>query len=224
MHTLPRALNLAELQAMRTPPQGAVDVYPDVLYSSMWYPAAGQPANTPLQFFQGQESATAGGAAGSAAGDISLTNVKQGMLIGQRFHALYAFLVPVVEVNSLNAATLDGTGIVRDLDRILKTNRGFVSYGYSVTNKTRGPFPLDAFGEMGAILPDFGGNDTPAAGVNAVYQHVRSSAHGGWPLNLIIYENEAFPFNMTWGVQAAVNAAMLLRLVLFGWRYVKNAA
>jgi len=223
MHTLPRPMNIDELIAARKPPAGAVDCYPDVLYSSMWYPAAGQPIGQPLGFFQGLESPTAGGTVGAAAGDLSMTNVKQGFLVSQKFHALYAFIVPVVE-NFWNDDVADAAGVVRDLDRILKTNRGFVSYSYSVTNKVRGPFPLDAFGEMGAIMPDFGGTSAPAAGHGSVLQHVRTSAHGGWPLNLIIFENESFPFNLTWGVATAVNAAMLLRMVLFGWRYVANAA
>lgn len=215
MLSLPPALGISELDSLRKPPAGAVDVYPDVIYSTIQYPQAGVPVGQPLQFFQGAESNPR---------DISLTNLPNGFLVAQRFHAFAAFIVPITEALSLNAATLTADGPVRDVDRILKTNRGFLSYTYSVTNKVRGPFPLDAFGEMGAIIPDFGGNNVPAAGNNAVIQHIRTGASGGWPLNLIIYENEGFPFNMTWGVQTAINAAMLLRLVLFGWRYVKNAA
>jgi hypothetical protein len=216
LNALPAAKNMTELAAMRNPPEGAVDVYPDTLYSTMVYPAAGVAIGTPLQFFQGAETNPR---------DISLTNVPNGFLVAQRFHALYAFVVPIVE-SGLNAGVVatSAAGRVRDLDRILKTNRGFVSYTYSVTNKVRGPFPLDAFGEMGAIMPDFGGSSAPAAGDAAVLNHVRTGASGGWPLNLIIYENEGFPFNMQWGVQTAISADLPLRLVLFGWRYVKNAA
>lgn len=213
--SLPAPKNMDELAILRQPPAGAVDVYPDVLYSTMVYPAAGLAPNAPLQFFVGAETNPR---------DVTLTNVAQGILIGQRFHAYYAFVVPIVETVSENAAVLTGQGRVRDIDRVLKTSRGFVSYQYSVTNKVRGPFPLDAFGEMGAIMPDFGGNNAPAAGSNAVLQHVRTGASGGWPLNLILYENEGFPFSMFWGVQQAITADLPIRLVLYGYRYVKNAA
>lgn len=216
MLALPQPLNIDGLDAARKPPAGAVDCYPDVLYSTMVFPAAGQPVGTPLQFFQGAETNPR---------DVSLTNVGNGFLIGQRFHALYAFVVPILELTGTTGVVANiAVNRTRDIDRILKTNRGFVSYTYSVTNKVRGPFPLDAFGEMGAIMPDFGGSSAPAAGDSAVLNHTRTGASGGWPLNLILYENEGFPFNMTWGVQTAITADLPLRLVLYGWRYVRNAA
>ncbi len=211
---LPAPLDGKGLDRARMPIVDGFDVYPDCLYSTISYPIAGQPVGTPLKFFQGAESSVS---------DQSLTNVPAGTIPGgQKFHARKLFLVPLIEVVSLNTATLDGTGLVRDLDRILKTNRGQWTYTQTSINKTRGPFPLDALGEMGGDIADFGGNDVPAAGFNGIYQHPRLPLIGGWPMDLIIYETETFPFNLTWGVQTAVTAAVLLQLRLYGWRYIKT--
>lgn len=211
---LPTPLDGPGLEKARQPLVNGFDVYPDVLYDTLQYPAAGQAVGVPLKFFQG---------ATNPISDTSLTNVPQGILPGgQKFHARKLFFVPLVEVGSLNAATLDGTGVVRDIDRILTTSRGQWSYVQTAINKLRGPFPLDALGAMGGSIADFGGNDAPAAGSNAIYQHARLPLIGGWPLDLIIYETETFPFNLVWGNQLAITANTLIQLRLYGWRYIRT--
>lgn len=211
---LPAPLSGAELERARTPVVDGFLRFVDVLYSTMSFPQAGQAVAAPLKFFQGAESAPS---------DLSLTNVPAGVIPGgQKFHGLKLFLVPLVELTNDADAAPSAAGIVRDLDRILKTNRGFVTYTLPSIAKTFNPIPLDAIGEMGGIIPDFGGNNQPsAASKSALNQHIRSAAIGGWPLDLVLYENEGFPFNATWGVQTAISAATLLRLVILGWRYVK---
>lgn len=212
---LPPALDGSQLDKARTAIVGGYDVYPDVLYSTLVVPQAGQAVKVPMGFFQGNESPI---------GDLSLTNVPQGTLPGgQKFHARKLFIVPLIEVATITPnTTLDGSGLVRDLDRVFKTNRPQFSYTQTSINRTRGPFPADAVGEQGGILPDFGGNNAPAATNNAVYQHARLALVGGWPLDLIIYETETFPFNLTFGVQTALIAAMTIQFRLFGYRYVKT--
>lgn len=213
---LPAPLSVADLDQARQPIVNGYDVYPDCLYSTMAYPTAGQPVQQPLRFFQGAESTPS---------DVTLTNVPQGILPGgQKFHAIKLFLVPLILPLSLNAATLTAAGIANDIDLILKGSRGQWRYTQTSINKTRGWFPLDAIGEQGGSVDDFGGNNAPAAGSNAVIQHARLPLIGGWPMNLIIYETETFPFDMQWGVQTAINQAggLLLQFRLYGYRYIKT--
>lgn len=208
---LPDPLNGAALDAARVPPQAGYDVYPDVLYSTMVIPQAGQPVGVPVAFFQGAETTPS---------DRTLTNVPQGTIPGgQKFHVLATFCVPLVETTVTDAT--DATGLSRDVDRVFKTNRPFWNYAQPSISRTRGPFPLDAVGEQGAILPDFGGNNAPAATHGAVYQHARTGAIGGWPMSLIIFETELFPLNLVFGVQNALTAPMTLVWRHYGWRYVK---
>lgn len=210
---LPPALDGQGLDGARKPFPGGYDVYPDTLISTIQFPAAGQIVGQPLKFFQGAENPIS---------DSSLTNVPQGTLPGgQRFHARKLFIVPFIDVFVAGAGVLDNSGTVRDLDRVFKTSRGQWNYVQTAINRIRGPFPLDAIGEQGGIISEFGGNDAPAATNNAVYQHPRLPLIGGWPLDLVINETETFPFNLTWGVQQAVSAAFLIQLRLYGYRYVK---
>lgn len=213
---LPAPLDGAGLDNARKPIVSGFDVYPDCLYSTMLYPTAGVPVGQPLNFFQGAESTPS---------DTSLTNVPQGTIPGgQKFHARKLFLVPLVQTFVAGAGVLTNVGVVNDLDLILKLNRGQWKYTQTAINKLRGPFPLDAIGEQGGDIADFGGTAAPAAGNNTVYQHARLPLIGGWPLDLIIYETETFPFQLQWGVQTAINQAtgILLQLRLYGWRYIKT--
>lgn len=215
-NSLPPALNGAELERERTPVVDGYLRYVSARWSTIQYPAAGQDVGAPLRFFQGSESSTA---------DITLTNVATQAQFapgGTKFHGLKLFLIPLLELTNDADAAPSAANIVRDVDRVLKTSRGFAQYTLPSIQKTFDPIPLDAIGEMGAILPDFGGNSSPsAASHSAVNNHVRTGAIGGWPISVVIYENEGFPVNLTWGVKTAVSAAFLLRVVVLGWNYVK---
>lgn len=210
---LPQPLDIAGLDRTRSVPFGGWDVYQDIFFSTLTYPAAGQPIGQPLVFFTGAEASTGPG----------LTNVASPAALipgGHKFHALKLFLIPIIENAVVGAGVLDASGLVRDLDRVLKTNRPVLSYSSTKINKSRGQIPADVIGEAGGIMPDFGGNNVPAAGNNAVYQHVRSAAIGGWPIDLAVYENEGITVSITWNVQNAISANMLLRVALLGWHYV----
>jgi hypothetical protein len=212
---LPAPLNIAQMDAGRVVPFKGWDVYQDVFFSTLVYPQAGQPVGNPLVFFAGSEGL----------GNTNLTNVSSANALipgGHRFHGLKLFLIPMIEVSTVAvAATLDGSGRVRDVDRVVKTNRPLLSYTSTRINKSRGTIPLDFIGEAGGILPDFGGNNVPAAGNNAVYQHVRTAAIGGWPVDLIVNENEGVQVNISWGVQTAIESNLSLRVALLGWHYVQ---
>ncbi len=215
-NTLPAPLDIAGLDSKRVAPFGGWDVYQDTFYSTLVVPQAGQPVNQPLVFFAGNE---VGGI-----GDRSLTNVSaQNALIpgGHKFHAQRLYFVPIIETFVAGAGVIDASGLARDLDRVFKTNRPTFTYTSTKLNKNRGQIPLDAVGEMGGIMPDFGGNNVPAAGNNAVYQHGRLAPLGGWPIDLVVYENEGITVSVSWGVLTALQAAMTLRAVLMGWHYVQ---
>lgn len=210
---LPQPLDIQGLDRTRTVPFQGWDVYQDVFFSTLTYPAAGQPVGQPLVFFAGSEMATGPGLTNVAAPSALIPG-------GHKFHALRLFIVPMIETSVVGAGVLDASGLVRDLDRVLKTNRPVLSYSSTKINKNRGAIPADMIGEAGGILPDFGGNNVPAAGNNAVYQHARTAALGGWPIDLAIYENEGLTVSLTWNVQTAISANMLLRVALLGWHYV----
>lgn len=209
-------LNGAQLEAARTPKVDGFLVYKSSRWSTIQYPAAGQDVGAPLRFFQGAESSTA---------DLTLTNVPTQAQFcpgGTKFHAKKLFLVPLLEETNDADAAPSAANIIRDLDRVLKVSRGFLQYTLPSISKTYDPIPLDAIGEMGGIIPDTGGNNQPsAASKSALNNHVRTAPIGGYDIDAVIYENEGFPVNMTWGVKTAITAAFLLRLVVFGWNYVK---
>lgn len=155
---LPAPLNIAALDAGRVVPFKGWDVYQDVFFSTKPVPIGGQPAGVPLVFFDGAE----GGGIANLTNVAGPTALIQG---GHRFHGIKLFVTPIVEAAVVPVpATLDGTGLVRDLDRVLKTGRPVLSYTSTRVNKSRGNIPLDMIGEAGGVLPDFGGNNAPAAG------------------------------------------------------------
>jgi hypothetical protein len=212
MLRLPAAPNVQGLDALRTIPQGGYEVYEDVLYDTVTYPAAGVGAGGSLLFFTSQANTA----------DATLTNLRQpGQLPApQFFYARAAFLEPLIET-SIGNTVLTAAGRSQDLDRLMFTARGFFSYTNSVTNRTRGPIPLSALGGIGGSVVSFGGNNAPAAGVGAVLQQVKNHPHGGWPLDMVIKWGESIAWTATFGTATAISADLPLRLVLFGWRYVK---
>ena len=215
-NVLPPPVDISALDAKRVAPFGGWDVYQDTFYSTLVVPQAGQPIGQPLVFFAGNE---AGGLA-----DRSLTNVAAPNALipgGHKFWAQRLFFVPLIETFVAGAGVLDASGLSRDVDRVFKTNRPTFSYTSTKLNKSRGQIPLDSVGELGGIMPDFGGTSAPAAGNNAVYQHARLAPLGGWPIDLVVYENEGLTVSVVWGALTALQAAMTLRCVVMGWHYVQ---
>ena len=215
-NSLPDPLSGAQLEAARTPIVDGYLRYPAWKWSTISYPQAAQPVGAPLLFFQGAETAPA---------DKTLTNVpttSQFVPGGQKYHARKLFMELIQELTNDADAAPSAAGIIRDADRITKTNRGFLQYTVPSIAKTYDPIPLTVFGEPGAIIPDFGGNNqASAASKSALNQHVRLGPIGGFPIDVVIYENEGFPVNLTWGVQTAISAATLIRVLTYGWNYVK---
>lgn len=212
---LPRPLDITGLDAQRVAPFQGWDVYADVFYSTLQYPLAGQPIGQPLVFFAGVEGLT----------DKTLTNVANANALipgGHKFHGLKLFFYPIIEAQTpLPNTSLDGTGLVRDVDRVFKTNRPVLSYSSTKINKTRGQIPGVFLGEVGGILPDFGGNNAPAATNTAVIQHARLAPLGGWDVDLPVYENEGITVSVVWGAQSAIVANMNLQVAIVGWHYVQ---
>jgi hypothetical protein len=213
MFKLPPPLDVKSLRAARTAPAGGYETFEDVIYDTVTYPLAGVPAGGTLDFF-----ATAANTA-----DRTLTNLKQaGQLPGSHlFHCKRVFITPLL-APSTNAA-LTTAGAVNDLEAIFTTSRSFLMFTSSVTNKTRGPIPLDMIGGAGGVVGDFGGSVTLAAGTADVIQHARLHPHGGYPLDFIIGTAETFSLSLLFGAQKATSVDIPLRVTLFGWRYLKVA-
>jgi hypothetical protein len=112
MLRLPAAPNVQGLDALRTIPQGGYEVYEDVLYDTVTYPAAGVGAGGSLLFFTSQANTA----------DATLTNLRQpGQLPApQFFYARAAFLEPLIET-SIGNTVLTAAGRSQDLDRLMFT-------------------------------------------------------------------------------------------------------
>lgn len=205
-------LDIQGLNRQRTSPPGGYRVFPDFLYDTVNYPAAGVPAQGTLQFFS----------ASANIGDLTLTNLTQpGTLPSPHiFHAQFVTIKPIVETFVAGAGVIDASGVTRDLDRIFTTSRSFLQYSNSANQQQQGNIPLNALGQVGGIVPTFGGNNAPAAGNNAVYQSPRLSAHGGFPLDIILLPLEKINFGILFGVQQAITAITPLRIELYGWHYI----
>jgi hypothetical protein len=212
MLKLPPPLDIASLKKARTAPPSGYEVFEDVLYDVVNYPQAGVAAGGTLDFF----------ATPASTADETLTNLKQaGQLPGSHlFHVKRVFITPLVAV-SINGAGLTTVGVADDLDKIFLTSRSYLTFTSSVTNKRRGPIPLDMIGAIGGTVAQFGGTNGPAAGASAVLQQAKPHAHGGYPLDFIIGTAETFGLSIKFGAQVAISAATPLRVTLFGWRYLK---
>ncbi len=211
MLKLPPPLDIASLKKARSAPPSGYEVFEDVLYDVVNYPVAGVAAGGTLDFF----------ATPANTQDPTLTNLKQaGQLPGSHlFHVKRVFITPLVAPSF--TAALTQVGVADDLDKIFLTSRAYLTFTSSVTNKTRGPIPLDAIGTIGGNVAQYGGSSAPAAGAAAVVQQAKPHAHGGFPLDFIIGTAETFGLSIKFGQQVAVSAITPLRLTLFGWRYLK---
>lgn len=204
-----KPLSLAEFDAAKIAPVGGYEVNEDVIYDTVTYPQAGVANGGTLDVFTIQSN------------DETITNLRQPGQIPKpdRFHAKKLFLVPLVEQTV--DADLSASNIVRDLDRVLVTNRGFLKLTPSTTGRSRGPIPLDAIGSMGGVIVESQGNNAPAAGASAVKSHVRTANTGGYPFDLLLDSGEEIKGTMKFGNGQALSAAMMLRVVLYGFRYKK---
>lgn len=199
------------LDSIRTMPFGGFDCYEGTLYDTVTWPAASLTPNTPLPFYR----------TGNA--DMSLSNVPAtGQLPGsQYFHGMRLFISPLV-VTAVGNVVLTAAGNAPDLDNIFLTSRSFFRYLNTKTQKQRGPIPLNMLCTPGNVIPVFGGNNTPGAGVGAVIQAARISEGAGYPQNQVLFPSETLTYELFAGVQTALTAAagIPLRLVLYGWQYV----
>jgi hypothetical protein len=213
MFKLPPPLDVKSLRAARQAPAGGYETFEDVIYDTVTYPLAGVPAGGTLDFFAN--------AANTA--DRTLTNLKQaGQLPGSHmFHCKRVFVTPIMPPSV--AVALTTAGAVSDLEAIFNTSRSFLTFTSSVTNKTRGPIPLDMIGGAGGVVSAFGGTAAPAAGAADVIQHARLHPHGGYPLDFIIGTAETFSLSLIFGAQKTTTIDIPLRLTLYGWRYLKVA-
>jgi len=212
MLKLPPPLDIVSLKKARSAPPSGYEVFEDILFDVVNYPIAGVAPGGTLDFF----------ATPANTQDSTLTNLKQaGQLPGSHlFHVKRVFLTPLI-APSVVPAGLTAAGSADDLDKIFLTSRSYLTFTSSVTNKTRGPIPLDAIGAIGGNVAQYGGNNAPAAGASAVIQQAKPHAHGGFPLDFIIGTAETFSLSIKFGVQVAISQIVPLRLSLFGWRYLK---
>jgi hypothetical protein len=200
-------VDVATLERLRLAPAGGYEVYEDFLYDTQTYLAAGA-ANLQLAFFQANSA------------DRTLTNLAQaGQLPAPHyFRAQRIFLSPQSEP-SISAAQ-DTAGRVRDMDRILNTGRGILTFANSATNRTRGPIPIRAIGQLG------GTRGLITSGVTAAgsfpIQQVQNDGGSGYPFDIVLKFGEPFSAVIQWGpVAQAISADLPLQLALYGWRYVK---
>jgi hypothetical protein len=202
-----RPLNGPELEARRIPTAGAMEAVEECLFDTVNYPAAGVAVGNGLDFFVVQQN------------DDTLSNLRQpGQLpVNEYFHAKRLFLVPLIE--SVVDADILASSLTRDIERILFTSRGMLTLTPSKTGRPRGPVPIHMIGGVGGVEASYGGNSAPAAGAAAITEQVKTSRHGGYPIDLILKGPEAFSARIKFGVQLAVAAAVPLQLILYGFRY-----
>lgn len=203
-----RPLDIAGLRAARTVPAGGYEANEEMLYDTQTYFAAGVQS---LDFFT------------VASGDKTITNLAQAGMIpqGEWFHAKRLFLVPLVEATV--SPDLTALGRVRDLDRVMVSNRGTLTITPAYSNRPRGPYPLHSIGAIGSADSIGYGSDAPAAGVSASIELPKPSTHGGVPLDIVLAGGETFAAQIRFGNVQAISADMPLQVVLWGFRYRQAA-
>lgn len=199
--SLPPAVDVATLEKLRVAPPSGFDVYEDVIVDTVIYPAAGV---SRLDFFS------------QTTQDRTLCNVQPAGQLpqGQYFRAHRLFLDFLTEPSkSDGAATI---GRLADVDKILNTARGVISFSTNAKQRTRNPIPLRSLGGMG------GAAGTIAGGAVAEFQHVRNAPNGGFPFDVIIRGGETFRFGVDFrpDTLTAISADLPIALLVYGWRYV----
>lgn len=207
------ALPYEGLKARRTAGSvGGYRVFPDFIYDTINYPAAGPAAGASLNFFQGVNAAS---------NDKTLTNSANGTVPSpQIFWAQCLTMKIITEATAVDDTANANANLVNDFDRIITSSRSILTWSVSTSTIVQGNIPLSALGSMGGVVPTYGGNNAPAAGHGWVYFAPRLSAHGGFPVDIILFPTEALQVNLTFGIQKAITAQTAIRVEAYGWRYI----
>lgn len=197
---LPAPVDVPTLERLRVAPAGGFDVFEDVLFDTVTYPAAGAAR---LSFFT------------NTTNDATLTNVQPaGQLPAPHFFRAHRLFLDFLTEPSRDDGP-DAAGRVRDLDRILNVARGTITFVSGATQRRRAPIPLRALGGMGGVLASVAGESV---------QHARNAPNGGFPFDQIIKHGETFGFEVNFAPGVAVSADVPLTLAMYGWRYVPVSA
>lgn len=191
-----------QLRARLQPPgAGIPEANVDVLYDTQLYPLAGIAR---LNFFSATNA------------DITMSNMEaNGALAqGQYFDVMRIFVDVLREATATVAAT--AAGGLNDVERILKTARGVVTFNQR--SRPLGPIPLTYFGQSGGASGFVAGN----AGAADIVQFSNMPSNGGLPVNGGIKIGPLEKFGVTIDFAApitSISADTLIRVGLFGVRY-----
>lgn len=202
-------VNVQALENLRAAPAGGYEVYEDFLYDVATYPAAGA-AGLQLQYFQ------------QASADRTVTNLGQpGQLPAPHYFRVQRIFLSPQSEPSISAA-MDVAGRLRDMDRILNTARGVLTFANNATNRSRGPIPIRAIGQLGGTRGLIVPGVAAAAPVFPI-QQIQNDGGSGFPFDIVLKWGETFNFTITFRADAAqaISANLDLQLALYGWRYVK---
>lgn len=210
--TLEPPLDYNGLVARRTAGVKGYRVFPDFLYDTVNFPAAGPAAGSRLNFFAGVNA---------NANDPTLTNLASGSLPApQMFWIQRITMKALIETTAVDDTASSSANITRDLDRIVTTSRSFLQWSTSASTIVQGTIPLNALGQLGGVVPTFGGNNVPAAAHGWIYNSPRLAAHGGFPMDIVLFPQEVLSVSLLFGVQQAITAQTALRIECYGWRYI----
>jgi hypothetical protein len=197
--------DLATLEKLRTAPAGGYETYEDVLYDEQTYAAAGV---AQIVFF------------GNAQSDRTLSNLTQpGQLPAPHYFRVQRIFISPQTEPSISAAQ-DTAGRLRDWDRILNTGRATLTFSNSASNRTRGPWPCRAIGQLGGTRGVIVPGVAAAAPVFPI-QHVQNDGGSGFPFDIVLKWGETFTFTMNLAAAQAISANLNIQLALYGWRYAK---
>lgn len=200
-------VDVATLERLRLAPPGGYEVYEDFIYDTVTYLAAGG-AGLQLAFFTTNSA------------DRTITNLSQaGQLPAPHYFRVQRLFLSPQSEPSISAAQ-DTAGRMRDMDRILNTGRGVLTFNNSATNRSRGPLPIRAIGQLGGTRGLITSGVT-AAGSFPIH-HIQNDGGSGFPFDIVLKYGETFSATIQFqAVAQAISADLPLQLALYGWRYVK---
>lgn len=202
-------VDIETLERLRRAPPNGYETYEDILYDEQVYPAAGA-AGLQLVFF------------GAANADRTMTNLSQpGQLPGPHYFRVQRLFLSPQSEPSISAAQ-DTAGRLRDWDRILNTGRATLTFNSSASNRSRGPWPARAIGQLGGSRGVIVPGVAAAAPVFPI-QHIQNDGGSGFPFDVVLKWGETFSFALTLQNAAAqaISANLNIQLALYGWRYAK---